>query len=132
MIDPAEIPRIDGDMAELAEHADRLDIAGYEIADTGTRIHRTWQGLGAVYDAPEADQLFAATGPVASGSTSVGEDLNGAAVALRHYATETTAVQTRLEELRGQAVGLVDAYAGAVDESTTAALDVRGAQVRAE
>jgi hypothetical protein len=75
MIDPAEIPGIDGDMDELAQFADGFEITGYEVADTGAGIHRSWQALAGVYDAPDADQLFAATGPVQSGSASVGEDI---------------------------------------------------------
>jgi hypothetical protein len=131
MINPAEIPRIDGDMDELAQFADGFEITGYEVADTGARIHRNWQGLAAVYDSPDAGELFAATGPVQSGSASVGEDLGSAAAALREYATETAGIQSRLEAMRREAVGLVDAYAIAPDESTTVDLEGRGVALSA-
>jgi hypothetical protein len=131
MIDPATIPRIDGDMAALTAHADDLTKVGVAVADIGERVHTTWQQLAAVYVAPEANELFAATGPVAGISASTGEDIGDAAAALRAYATETTAIQARLDALRGQAADLVAAAAAAQDESTTVTLDDRSADLSA-
>jgi hypothetical protein len=131
MIDPATIPRIDGDMAALTAHADGLTRTGIAIADTGERVHSTWQQLAAVYIAPEANELFAVTGPVMSISASVGEDIGDAAAALRAYAGETATIQTRLEALRAQAVDLVAAASAAQDESTIVTLEDRSAELSA-
>jgi hypothetical protein len=81
MIDPTSIPHIPGDMNALTAHAGAIRAAGAAFAATGERIHTTWQALAAVYRAPEADQLLAATGPVKSVSASAGEDIQAAAAA---------------------------------------------------
>jgi hypothetical protein len=131
VLSPDTIPRIDGDMTALAAHADALTRTGAAIVDTGARVHQGWQELAAVYQAPEGDQLFAATGPVMSVSTSVGEDIEDAATALRLYAADTAYIQARLDLLRLQAGDLVDAYDAARDESTTVTLDDRSAALSA-
>jgi hypothetical protein len=131
MIDPAGIPRIEGDMVALMGHADSMGSSGTGFADTGARIDQTWQRLAPVYSAPESGQLLAATGPVRSISASVGEDLQDAAAALRAYASETADIQSRLEVLRGDASTLVTAYEAVRDESSTVTLDDRGAEIGA-
>ncbi len=105
MIGPESIPRIEGDMAALAGHANAIAAAGEGFAATGASVHAGWQRLGAVYTAPEAGQLLAATAPVATVSASVGEDLGSAAAALNAYASEVAAIQARLDALRAQAAG---------------------------
>jgi hypothetical protein len=57
---------IDGDADALARHAESLVTIGGDFADTGERVHSTWQQLAPCYLAPEAGQLLAATGPAAS------------------------------------------------------------------
>ena len=129
MISPDSIPRIAGDMTELAAHANELTRTGAAIADTGATVHQGWQALAAVYQAPEADQLLAATGPVMAVCASVGEDIQAAAAALRVYAADTADIQARLDALRLQAADLVTAYAAAQDEPTTITLDDRSAGI---
>jgi hypothetical protein len=131
MISPDSIPSIPGDMAELTSHAYQLTRTGAAIATTGAAVHQGWQTLAAVYRAPEADQLLAATGPVMTISASVGEDIQEAAATLRDYAADTAVIQTRFEALRLQATELVTAYAAAQDESTTVRLDDRSAELTA-
>jgi hypothetical protein len=118
-------------MAELTAHTYKITRAGAAIARTGAAIHQGWQALGAVYRAPEADQLVAATGPVMTVSASVGEDLQEAAATLRDYAADAAVIQARLEALRLQATDLVAAYAAAQDESTTVTLDDRSTELSA-
>src|SRR3712207_4766750 len=113
MIDPAGIPIIDGDMNALAQHAGDLMLVGAQFADTGERVHAGWQALGAYYQAPEADQLLAATGPVQGVSASVGEDIGIVGRALADYATEVRDIQFRLDTLRADASALVTATGGA-------------------
>ena len=109
MIDPAAIPQIPGDMAAPSAHATTVAGVGISFPDTGRRVNSTWQGLAAVYGAPDAAELFAATGPVQSVSASVGEDISAAGgAALNTYANDVTAIKARLEALRAQATTFVD------------------------
>lgn len=103
MINPAGIPAIPGDMAALAGHATAISKVGTDFASTGQQVNSTWQGLAGVYEAPEIGQLLAATAPVQSISSSVGDDLGVAGNALGTYATEVAEIQTRMATLRTQA-----------------------------
>ena len=107
MIDPAAIPQIAGDMGALTRHGGDLSQVGTAFADTGARVHTGWQALAGSYLAPEAEQLFAATGPVQGTSASVGEDLRSAGSALITYAGEVTGIQTRLRTLQAEAFEFV-------------------------
>jgi putative RNase toxin 30 of polymorphic toxin system len=112
MIDPSGIPVIDGDMDALARHAAELSTVGGDVADTGARVHSTWQGLAPVYDAPEDAQLLAATAAVQQVAASVGEDVTAVGRALSAYATEVRGIQARLDALRADAASLVSDVAG--------------------
>lgn len=116
MIDPSGIPVIDGDMDALGRHAGELVTVGADVADTGARVHSTWQQLAAVYSAPEVGELLMSTGPVQQTSASVGEDVAAVGRVLTGYATEVRAIQARLDALRTDAATLV---AGIGDEPTT-------------
>jgi hypothetical protein len=115
MIDPAGIPVIAGDMDALAAHAATLTRVGTEFGDTGAQIHAGWQSLGTVYHAPESGQLLMATGPVATVSAAVGEDIAAAGAALAAYAAEVAVIKARLETLRAQATAFVDSVASKDD-----------------
>ncbi|GAA4943728.1 hypothetical protein [Actinoplanes utahensis] len=112
MINPAEIPQIPGDMEALAGHAGAITKVGADFAGTGQRVNATWQGLAAFYRAPEAAQLFAATGPVQSVSGSVGEDIEAVGAALTAYAAEVAEIKRQLATLQSQAGGFVNSVAG--------------------
>jgi hypothetical protein len=94
---------IDGDMEALTIHATSLRTVGADVADTGARVHATWQALRTVYQAPEGEQLFAATLPVQQVTASVGEDIETAGTVLIRYADEVRDIQARLKALSGQA-----------------------------
>jgi hypothetical protein len=115
MINPGAIPQITGDMDALRAHASEVSGVGTAFPDTGRRVNATWQGLGAVYSAPEAGDLLVATAPVQTVSASVGEDLTTVGSALATYATEVAAIQTRLETLRTQATAFVQSVANDPD-----------------
>lgn len=103
MISAGGIPTIDGDLDALASHAREISTVGVAFAGTGEQVHATWQGLSAVYDAPEAGQLVAATGPVRSVSASVGADFESAGRTLGSYAAEIRDIKARLDALRAEA-----------------------------
>ncbi|CAL99932.1 papain fold toxin 1 (glutamine deamidase) of polymorphic toxin system [Saccharopolyspora erythraea NRRL 2338] len=112
MINPAEIPQIPGDMDALAGHASTLKTAGAAFASTGADVHAKWQGLAAVYDAPEAGQLLNATQPVSAVSDTVGGNVETVAGALSTYATTVKPIKARLESLRAQAQTFVSSVEG--------------------
>lgn len=112
VISAAGIPVIDGDMDALAAHARGISAFGVAFADTGARLHATWQGLAAFYEAPELAQLLLATAPVAHISAAVGEDHETVGRVLGTYAEEVRAIQARLEALRAQAGDFERSVAG--------------------
>ncbi|MEO3770623.1 hypothetical protein [Micromonospora sp. B9E7] len=103
MINPGEIPQIPGNMELLATHAQTIKTTGVDFANTGQAVDTTWQGLAAVYEAPEAAQLFAASGPIRTVSASVGEDVQAVGTALATYAAEVKEIKAQLAALKGQA-----------------------------
>jgi hypothetical protein len=107
VIVPGSIPVIEGDMEALGAHARSISETGRAFADTGAAVHTTWQGLYPHYVAPESGQLLSATGPVATVSATVGEDLGSAGTALATYAAEVTLIQAEFVALRRQADELV-------------------------
>ncbi|MEU7919639.1 hypothetical protein [Micromonospora zamorensis] len=108
MINPGEIPQIPGNMEQLATHAQTIKTTGVDFANTGQTIDTTWQGLAAVYEAPEAAQLFAASGPIRTVSASVGEDVQAVGAALATYAREVKEIKAQLAALKGQAEQFVE------------------------
>ncbi|NYH43973.1 hypothetical protein HNR22_003700 [Micromonospora jinlongensis] len=108
MINPGEIPQIPGNMEQLATHAQTIKTTGVDFANTGQAIDTTWQGLAAVYEAPEAAQLFAASGPIRTVSASVGEDVQAVGTALATYASEVKEIKAQLAALKGQAEQFVE------------------------
>lgn len=112
MINPAEIPQIPGDMEALRGHAATLRSSGSSFSSTGANVHSTWQGLAAVYEAPEAGQLLNATRPVSEISDSIGGDVELVAKALTTYADTVAPIKARLESLRTQARAFVGSVEG--------------------
>ena len=104
MIDAAAIPVIEGDMDALIQHATSISSVGAAVTDTGAQVHSTWQELGAVYHAPEAAQLLAATLPVQHVAAAIGEDIQTVGAVLIRYANEVRDIQARLKALSAQAV----------------------------
>ncbi|MDG4835723.1 YwqJ-related putative deaminase [Micromonospora sp. WMMD967] len=115
MINPGEIPQIPGNMELLASHAQTIKTTGVDFANTGQAVDTTWQGLAAVYEAPEAAQLFAASGPIRTVSASVGEDVQAVGTALATYASEVKEIKAQLAALKGQAEQFVASTNGDED-----------------
>ncbi|MFF9568065.1 hypothetical protein [Streptomyces sp. NPDC014685] len=67
-------------------------------------MHRSFGGLSAFYKAPEAERLFATTGPVAAKGRSLSEDLGVIAGALGTYSDDAFPLVERLKELKRDAV----------------------------
>lgn len=107
MINPGEIPQITGDVEVVATQGAILRTQGRAFAATGTDVDSTWQGLAAVYVAPEAAQLFAATGPVKERTETVGSQVSAVGDALVAYADEVRPIKAELASLRVQAEAFV-------------------------
>jgi hypothetical protein len=112
MINPGEIPQIPGDVEAVARHGGTLQSAGKSFGSTGSDVHSTWQGLSAFYSAPEAAELFAATGPVKQKTETVGSDIATVGTALVSYADEVRPIKARLASLQSEAQTFVNSVAG--------------------
>ncbi len=82
------------------------------MSAAASSVHTTFGGLRAFYEAPEAEQLFATTKPVADKGVDLGSDLRVIAGALGTYADTIGPLVKRLGELRAQAVTFRERIAG--------------------
>ncbi|MFF9567747.1 hypothetical protein [Streptomyces sp. NPDC014685] len=103
-VDPVGIPVFTGDLALLDTQVTALSGHGARIAEAAGDVHRSFGGLRAFYKAPEAEQLFATTGPVAAKGRSLSEDLGVIAGALGTYSDDAFPLVERLKELKRDAV----------------------------
>ena len=115
MIDPKGIPEIPGNMTFVRHRALRLQRLGADVAGSGADIDSTWQGLAGVYEAPEAGELFAATGPVRTSSAALGDDFSAVGAALLTYADAVDEVKRQLASLRTKADAFVAVHGGSDD-----------------
>ncbi|MGW1838159.1 hypothetical protein [Streptomyces sp. NPDC002067] len=102
-VDPAEVPVFTGDLDLLESKVKALSHSGPKIQTTGSDIHKSFGGLSAFYKAPEAEQLFAVTKPVADKARDVAADVRVIAGALGTYAREITPLVKQLEQLKRDA-----------------------------
>ncbi|MGW0773102.1 hypothetical protein ACWD01_05485 [Streptomyces sp. NPDC002835] len=102
-VDPYEVPEFTGSWCELDQRVKALSGASAKIVTAATDVHTTFGGLRAFYRAPEAEQLFAVTGPVRTTAQLIGSDLSVIAGALRTYAQDGQPLAQRLNELRAEA-----------------------------
>nr|WP_203601142.1 hypothetical protein [Streptomyces sp. SID9727] len=70
-------------------------------------VHSSFGGLQAFYKAPEADQLFATTQPVADRGTSLKSELETITAALSTYASDAAPLVDKLRELKREAESFV-------------------------
>ncbi|WP_371791698.1 YwqJ-related putative deaminase [Streptomyces sp. NBC_01471] len=112
LIVPSGIPQFTGHLDQLDSDALALSAEAVLFRTSGASVHSTFQGLSAFYKAPEAEQLFATTGPVATKSDSIADDLEKAASALSAYSAEVRPVVARLKSLKADAIAFVDSVQG--------------------
>ncbi|NED90254.1 hypothetical protein G3I76_60535, partial [Streptomyces sp. SID11233] len=82
------IPQFTGDFEQLDKDASALQSDAIGIRDGGADVHSRFQVLGAYYEAPEAEELFATTQPVMDGADAFATKLETVAGALQTYAAE--------------------------------------------
>lgn len=108
MIDPAKVPQFTGDLGQLGHHIGGLRRAADGIRLAGSTAHNKFQGLSAVYEAPEAEDLFASTAPVRDGADAYADKVATVAEALDEYAMTVKPIAERLKALQSQAVAFVN------------------------
>ncbi|MFJ4920242.1 hypothetical protein [Streptomyces sp. NPDC088725] len=102
-VDPAEVPVFTGQLSVLDEKVTALSADGGALANAGSSVHTTFGGMSAYYQAPEAEQLFAVTKPVADITLSFSGDMCTIAGALGTYSQEIRPLVKKLEELKAEA-----------------------------
>lgn len=102
-IDPQNIPQFTGDLEQLGTDHMLLTAEAIAFRQSGSDVHTRFQGLSAHYTAPEAEQLFATTAPVAAKSDEFADDLEKVAAALSSYETEIQPLVAKLKSLKQRA-----------------------------
>ncbi|MEL5960428.1 hypothetical protein AADR41_37700 [Streptomyces sp. CLV115] len=103
-VDPVGIPVFTGDLALLDTKVTELSGHGATIATAASDVHSSFGGLSAFYKAPEAEQLFATTRPVAATGLSLSSELCVIAGALGTYSDDAFPLVEKLKELKRDAV----------------------------
>ncbi|MFG3237662.1 hypothetical protein [Streptomyces sp. NPDC048157] len=103
-VDPVGIPVFTGDLALLDTKVTALSGHGAAIATAAGDVHSSFGGLSAFYRAPEAEQLFATTRPVAATGLLLSSDLCVIAGALSTYSDDAFPLVEKLKELKRDAV----------------------------
>ncbi|MFJ6613641.1 hypothetical protein ACIQPT_25565 [Streptomyces sp. NPDC091289] len=107
-VDPYGIPVFTGNLTVLDQQVRALAKDGARIATATGDIHSSFGGLQAFYKAPEADQLFATTKPVADRGAALKSDLATITGALGAYADDAQPLVAKLERLRQEASAFRD------------------------
>ncbi|MFK8848155.1 hypothetical protein [Streptomyces sp. Ac-502] len=102
-VDPAEVPVYTGDLGSLQAKVKSLAQGGTKVKTAGSDVHTSFGGLSAFYQAPEAEQLFAVTEPVARTARTLGDEMQTVSKALGTYAQEITPLVDQLNRLRQEA-----------------------------
>ncbi|MEU5410664.1 hypothetical protein [Streptomyces clavifer] len=97
------IPVFTGNLATLDVKVTELTSAAETVATTTGDIHSSFGGLQAFYQAPEADQLFATTKPVADNGQTLKSDLTAIAGALSTYSDEVHPLVEKLRQIKRDA-----------------------------
>lgn len=97
------IPVFTGDLALLDTKVSALAKDGAKVATAAADIHSSFGGLQAFYKAPEADQLFATTKPVADRGAALKSDLATITGALGTYSDDAYPLVEKLRQLKRDA-----------------------------
>ncbi|MGW0842235.1 hypothetical protein ACWD26_19065 [Streptomyces sp. NPDC002787] len=99
----AEIPEFTGNLEQLETDAGDIAFDGMAVGAAGLLIDANFNLLEPFYKAPEADQLFATTAPVAAAGHDLQTELGTVSKALLDYAAEVRPLVDKLNSLREEA-----------------------------
>ncbi|SOE15105.1 hypothetical protein SAMN06272775_6039 [Streptomyces sp. 2323.1] len=116
-VDPADVPVFTGDLDVLEAKTKALSRGGSKVQTAGSDVHKSFGGLAAFYKAPEAEQLFGVTKPVADTAHDLSDDMHVIAGALGTYASEIRPLIHRLKQLKQEAADFRDNEAAEDDWS---------------
>lgn len=102
-LNPDEIPKFTGDLDQLDKDVSNIGTDATSLWDAGSRIDTAFNSLSAYYTAPEAENLFATTKPVATAGSELCDELETIASALAAYADEIRPLVKKFERLREEA-----------------------------
>ncbi|MFF3498268.1 hypothetical protein [Streptomyces sp. NPDC003247] len=112
LIDPSGIPHFIGDLSTLDTDVMLLTANAAQFRASGADVHTTFQGLSAVYRAPEAGDLLSSTQPVKAKADAFADDLEKVASALSDYGAEVQPLIDRLATLKVDATAFVQSLSG--------------------
>lgn len=113
-IDPDAIPGKDIDPDAIELNAGTVATIAGQVRDSGANVHRKWQGMAAVYSAPEAGTVLDLMSPVNSQATLVGDNLDVVSGALAAFAETVRPIKDALDQLRLDAQAFIDETNGGV------------------
>jgi hypothetical protein len=113
-IDPDAIPGKDIDPDAIALNAGTVTTIAGQVRDSGANVHRKWQGMAAVYSAPEAGTVLDLMSPVNSQATLVGDNLDVVSGALVAFAEAVRPIKDALDQLRLDAQAFIEETNGGV------------------
>ncbi|MFF4606001.1 hypothetical protein ACFY12_25075 [Streptomyces sp. NPDC001339] len=102
-VHPDDVPVFTGNLHVLESKVKALSRGGSALETAGSDVHKSFGGLAAFYKAPEAEQLFGVTKPVADTAHELGEDMRVIAKALGTYAREITPLIEKFKQLKKEA-----------------------------
>ncbi|MFF3698326.1 hypothetical protein [Streptomyces sp. NPDC002221] len=115
LIEPSGILQFTGDLDSLDLDTLALTAEAGAFRDAGAGIHSNFQSMAAFYKAPEAEQLFATTAPVASKTAAFADDLEKVSGALSAYSQEVRPLAAKLRSLQAEATAFTQSVAGDAD-----------------
>ncbi|WP_181062815.1 hypothetical protein [Pseudoclavibacter sp. RFBG4] len=105
LIDPSAFvcKSADLDTSVIEGSATSLEGMGTGLVEKVSTISTTWAGIGASYQAPEQESVYAAISPATNAASDVETSFSSAAGYLRTYAEELEGVKTTLKDLEDRA-----------------------------
>ncbi|MBB3157817.1 hypothetical protein FHS07_001501 [Microbacterium proteolyticum] len=113
-IDYDKIPGADIQPDAIEENARTVGTISGQVAEHGSNVNFTWQGMATVYEAPESPTLLGLMAPVSSQATQAGDNLAEVSAALVAFAAEVRPIKAELDALRADAKTFVDSIQGGV------------------
>lgn len=117
MPDAINVGAIPGDEINpdaIEENARTIGTISGQVADHGSNVHFTWQGMAGVYEAPESPTLLGLMAPVSSQATQVSDNLAEVSAALIAFAADVRPIKAELDSLRVQAQTFADSIQAGV------------------